>query len=56
MDSEKLVTNIPSVDENQAPFVNEECGDTMWDDVLAEQEKINTAKESGEKSEKKAGD
>lgn len=23
---------------DETPFVNEECGDTMWDDVLAEKD------------------
>ncbi|MCF0058804.1 hypothetical protein [Dyadobacter sp. CY356] len=56
MDTEKLATSTPKVEEeNYLPFVNEECGDTMWDDVLAEQDKINSAKESGEESAKKAG-
>ncbi|WP_159474937.1 hypothetical protein [Dyadobacter sp. 3J3] len=55
METERLVTSIPKVEEDQLPFVNEECGDTMWDDVLAEQDKINAANESHDESAKKRG-
>lgn len=40
METEKLVIIAPEKqEEDQLPFVNEECGDTMWDDVLEEQDK-----------------
>ena len=30
-------TNLPlTPEEEEAPFVHEECGDTMWDAVLAQ--------------------
>jgi hypothetical protein len=32
----ETVTTTPS--DNETPFVNEECGDTMWDAVLNQQE------------------
>ena len=30
--------NIPANETKNAPFVNEECGDTLWDPVLKELE------------------
>jgi len=40
MNTEKIVIIAPQQPEDdQQPFVNEECGDSMWDDVLEELDK-----------------
>jgi hypothetical protein len=33
-----VISPVAATQENVAPFVNEECGDTMWDKVLEEAE------------------
>lgn len=51
METEKLVIIAPQkFEEDELPFVNEECGDTMWDDVLEEQDKKLPAKDSAEET------
>lgn len=50
METEKLVILTPEKQEDYLPFVNEECGDTMWDDVLEEQDKKIPAKDPDEKT------
>jgi hypothetical protein len=35
---DKKPADIDKTDMQDAPFVNEECGDTMWDAVLKEED------------------
>ncbi len=52
METEKLVIITPQkYEEDELPFVNEECGDTMWDEVLEEQDKKEPAKDPSEETE-----
>ena len=52
METEKLVIITPQkYEEDELPFVNEECGDTMWDEVLEEQDKKEAAKDPSEETE-----
>lgn len=51
METEKPVIITPQkMKEDALPFVNEECGDTMWDDVLEEQDKKTPLKDPAEKT------
>lgn len=48
MDTEKpVIITTEKQEKIYQPFVNEECGDSMWDEVLEEQEKDNSAEDTG---------
>jgi hypothetical protein len=38
MQNHNNATTNNNLSEPTIPFVNEECGDTMWDEVLAQEE------------------
>ena len=50
MDIEKIkIINPKELGEDQLPFVNEECGDSMWDAVIKESEE-KSARDSSQKN------